>query len=121
VTGDEITLRDVYNQQLQGNADTAQVRADVAALKASVDVQLAHGQRKMDALERDTAARRQEIEALKERIPERLSERLTSLESDRDKGRGSSGVMKWLLAAVVTLLSGSVGAAAFALLSSLQK
>lgn len=48
--GNEITIRDVYETQLAVQADVSGMRADVAALKAGVDVQLAHGARKMDDL-----------------------------------------------------------------------
>lgn len=99
-----ITLRDIYDQQLRTSTEVAAVRTDVAGLTARVEVQLAHGQKKMDELERDARA-------LRDAMPDRLSERLTSLESDRDKERGSSGTVGRIVTAAIALGSGGIGAA----------
>jgi hypothetical protein len=112
--GNEITLRDIYNEQLRMVTELSAMRAEQAALSARVDIQFTHGQRKMDDLD-------VRLRSVEQDLPERLADRLTSLESDRDKGRGSSGVMRWLLTAVIALLGGSVGTAAIALLSSLHR
>lgn len=99
-----ITLRDIYDQQLRTSAEVAGVRADVAGLKAGVEVQLAHGQKKMDELERDARE-------LRDAMPDRLAERLTSLESDRDREYGSSGAVGRIVTAALALASGGIGAA----------
>lgn len=80
------------------------VGTQVAALTAEVRGDLAHGQRRME----DHELRIRNQEAL---MPERLSERLTSLESDRDKSRGSSGAVGRIFTAGIALASGGIGAA----------
>jgi hypothetical protein len=100
----EITLRDVYDQQLRTAEQVAQMRADLHAHTARVDERLASGQRRME----DHEGR---VRLLEQLMPERLSDRLTSLESDRDKSRGSSGTVGRILTAGIALAGGAVGAA----------
>lgn len=107
VTESGITLRDIYDQQLRTSAEVSAVRTDVAALTARVEVQFDHGARKMN----DHDARLRDVEA---RIPERLSERLTSLETDRDKGSGSSGAVGRIVTAVIAVAGGGIGSAVVA-------
>ena len=48
MSGMEITLRDVYEQQLHTGEQVARLRGEVGALTARVDERLDNGQRKMD-------------------------------------------------------------------------
>ena len=93
----DISLLAIYDR-------VASVDVKVESLMARVDVQLAHGQRKMDALEL-------EVDALKDRVPEKLADRLTSLESDRDKGKGGSGTRTAIIGALLSFTGGSSGGA----------
>lgn len=99
-----ITLRDIYDQQLRTSAEVAAVRTDVAGLTARVEVQFDHGSRKMS----DHDARLRDLEG---RIPERLSERVTSLETDRDKGSGSSGAVGRIVTCIIAVAGGGIGTA----------
>lgn len=101
---DEITLRDVYEQQLLTQGQVAALGSQIAAHTSRTDERLASGQRRME----DHEARIRSQESL---MPERLSERMTSLESDRDKSRGSSGAVGRILTAGIALASGGIGAA----------
>ena len=69
----EITLRDVYDQQLRTGDQVSQLRGDVSTLKATVDERLGHGQRKLDDHEN-------RLRVLEAAVPERLELRVTALE-----------------------------------------
>ena len=101
---DEITLRDIYEQQLRTQADVAATRADMAGLRAGVTSDLAHGSKKMDGLD-------ERMRQLEQRMPEHLGERLTSLERDRDKDSGASTAVRWLVTTVIAVAGGGIGTA----------
>lgn len=89
--GSEITLKDVYDVQMDAQRDLSGMRAQLAALTSRVDVQLAHGQRKMDDLQAANAA---------------LSARIGRLEQARWKAAGAAGALGMVTGgATGTLLS----------------
>jgi uncharacterized membrane protein len=69
----EITLRDVYDQQLRTGDQVSQMRGDLGTLTARVDERLASGQLTMT----DHEAR---LRALEVAVPDRLEVRVTALE-----------------------------------------
>lgn len=78
MTGVEITLRDVYDSQQASRTEVAQLSAQVTQLSATVNLQLAAGNARMDdhenrlrAVEKDPKVTREEHRELEERT-ERL-------------------------------------------------
>ena len=69
----EITLRDVYDQQLRTGDQVSQMRGDLSTLTATVDARFDTGSRKLD----DHEGRLRTLEAA---VPERLELRVTALE-----------------------------------------
>lgn len=110
----DITLLEkVYEQQLRTGEQVAQLRGEVGILTARVEERLDHGQRRME----DHEARMRTIESL---MPERLAERLTSLESDRDKSRGSSTAVSRIVTALIAIAGGGAGTALVAWLAGIH-
>lgn len=90
--GSEITLISVYDK-------VAGIDSKIDAHIARVDVQLLHGQKKMDDLER-------QVGLLRDAVPDRLEERLTELERVRWRAAGAVAALAALssggLATIVT-------------------
>lgn len=83
MTGMEITLRDVYDQQLRIADQVSQMRGDLSVHSARVDERLDNGQRKLD--DHETRMR-----AIEEALPTALDARLTALERFRWGAAGAA-------------------------------
>lgn len=91
--GSEITLRDLYDQQVATLAQLGALRTDLAAHQAQVTERLASGSRTM----RDHEDRLRAVEAA---LPDDVAGQLSALRAESDRRRGGLGVLGTLGAVI---------------------